>query len=869
MASFPTQDDVDTAADALYAKTKRGVTLEAARADLLRFLFREPEQKAALDAAYDRLKRQVGEVEGLRHPATLKGEHRPPWYLGPQPTDEFWPALKEFLTTVKKREPSVVDSIDGSSTKVVSCLDFPGSPQFNTRGLVVGYVQSGKTANFTAVVSKAADVGFRVFIVLSGLTNSLRKQTQERLGAELVRLRQHRWQTWTDLERDFGDYPFNIDAMLHGEHRHLAVIKKNGPRLRRLLRMLNDANPQLLAQCQVLVIDDECDQASVNASGSQAKLTAINRLLRDLLKKIPRVSYVGYTATPYANVLIDPTYEEDLYPRDFITALPMPPDYFGAERLFGRDLLDADPVPPKDSGLDMIRMVPDDDIPLLRPRSREDKDSFVLSITDTLAGAIRYYVLTTAAKCVRGLHDDHSCMLIHTTVYARTHANAAPVVQKFVDDLIHAIRRDDAAVLETLRTEWDAEIERVPASLFGLSPVPFDEILSELKKDENWPKVMVENSTSDTRLDFTLPARRYVVIGGNILARGLTIEGLVVSFFLRTAGQYDTLMQMGRWFGYRKGFEDLPRIWMTAEMAGYFREMATIEAEIRYDIEVYERDKLTPLQFAVRIRQLPDLEITARGKMADAVDCAMSFAGAHHQTRRFAHKDGTWLGDNWTAGSELLERIADKRSDARGPSHAFSGVPFTEIIRFLRKYKLHETHRQFSTDRLIEYITRQNEKDGSLKAWNVAVVSAEGGARSDTALGPLGHVETVSRAKLKLDGDADIKALMSRADVVVDMPKFDLSKDAGWKDLKRQRQAILGSRPLLLLYPIDRRSKPRDDSRTRIDLDAAGDVLGLGIIFPAPESAVPLGYKRAAIDSYLDEEPEYEEEKLPDDVGAA
>jgi hypothetical protein len=868
MAAAPDPDDVDTAADGLYAKMKRGATLDAARADLARF-FREPDQRAALDAAYDRLRRQAGDVESLRRPATLKGVHRPPWYLGPQPTDEFWPALRDFLKAVKKRDSTVLDSIDRSSTKVVSCLDFPGSPRFNTRGLVVGYVQSGKTANFTAVISKAADIGFRVFIVLSGLTNSLRKQTQERLDAELVKLRQHRWQTWTDLERDFGDYPFNIDAMLHGDHRHLAVIKKNGPRLRRLLRMITAANPQVLSQCPVLVIDDECDQASVNASGNQARLTAINRLLRDLLRKLPRVSYVGYTATPYANVLIDPTYEEDLYPRDFITSLPMPADYFGAERLFGRDLLDADPVPPAEAGLDMIRMIKDEEVPALRPASRDEKDTFVMTITKSLSRAIRYYLLATAAKAVRGLGGDHSCMLIHTTVYARTHANAQPVVQRFVDQLWDSIRAGDPAVLADLQALWDDEMARLPPHVLGRERVPFAVLLPHLSDEANRATVMVENSTSDARLDFGTPARRYIVIGGNILARGLTIEGLVVSFFLRTAGQYDTLMQMGRWFGYRKDFEDLPRIWMTAEMARYFRDMATIEAEIRYDIEVYEREKLTPLEFAVRIRQLPDLEITARGKMADAVDCAMSFGGSHHQTRRFVHKDDNWLEANWAAGGNLVDRILARRKAGRGASQVFEEVSFTEVIRFLREYRLHDTHRQFAAPRLIEYITRQNEKDGSLVTWNVAVVGVVGGPESKEPLGALGRVRMVSRAKLKLDGDADIKALMSRADVLVDVPADAAPPADGWKELKTFRQQRLGRRPLLLLYPIDARSTADADSRFRTDLDATRDVLGIGIVFPEPEKAVPLGYKRAAIDSYLDEEPEYEEEKLPDDVAAA
>ena len=733
---------------------------------------------------------------------------------------------------------------------------------------MVGYVQSGKTANFTAVISKAADAGYRLFLVLSGLTNSLRRQTQERLDSELVRLQPMLWQTWTDLQSDIGDYPFNIDAMLHGQQRHLAVVKKNGPRLRRLLRMIKKADPQLLKQCPVLIIDDECDQASVNASGSQDRLTAINKLLRDFLGTLPRVAYVGYTATPYANVLIDPSYEQDLYPRDFIVSLDMPDGYFGAEKLFGRDLLDADPVPPNESGLNMIRAIPDIDIEHLRPANREQKDTFVMSITATLGAAIRYYLMATAAKSVRGLGTEHSCMLIHTTVYARPHANAKPVVETYVQELEDSIKRKVPSVLTELRAQWDEEMGRLPSGILGRDPATFDELLPHLLSEENKPSVVVENSLSDQRLEFGSEPRRYIVIGGNVLARGLTIDGLVVSFFLRAASQYDTLMQMGRWFGYRRGYEDLPRIWMTRDMAQYFKDMATVEAEIRYDIEVYERERLTPLQFAIRIREHPELDITAKNKMGAAVDCHVSFAGRHFQTRRFQHTSEKWLEGNWDAAASLLDRIAERRMAGRGSAIAFDDVPFVEIVRFFREYSLHSSHRSFATSKLIEYIAQQNEKEpGSLASWNAAVVLAGDGAPSERRLGGLGHVPMVSRARLRTDGDADIKALMSRQDVLADLPKVDLPAQAGWAEVKEIRQkAFAVARPLLLLYPIDRNSKAETSSTDRVDMIAVHDVMGMAVVFPTPLHPVPLGYKRAAIDSYVDEEPEYNEERLPDDV---
>jgi hypothetical protein len=873
MAVSPPSDLIQRFVDMLLQQTKRGLTLDAALADAARY-FPDDAQKAALQAAAEDIRRRASDIEHLRHPSTLRTRGRVPWYAGPRDTDDFWPPLKAYLINEKGWSTDVVESMDISSSKVISCLDFPGNPAFSTKGLVLGYVQSGKTANFTATISKAADVGFRVFLVFSGLTNSLRQQTQDRLNKELVAVSPTRWHTWTDSDKDIGDFPFNMVAMLSNkEARHLAVVKKNGPRLRRLLRMLTKGVDSRLRQdCPILIIDDECDQASVNASGISDKMTAINKLLRELITKLPRAAYIGYTATPYANVLIDPAYPEDLYPRDFIVALPKPPQYFGAERLFGRDLLDADEVPPAESGLDMIRLIKEEEIPELRPPSREHKDSFVLSITESLAKAINYYWLATAAKAARGLGGSHSCMLIHTTVYAQSHVNAKPVVEQFVLELGQAIDRRDRSVLAKLKALWLEEQQSVPAGLLGLQPLSFEELVMHLAGAEARPVVVVENAISDARLSFAEPGRRYIVIGGNVLARGLTIEELVVSYFLRTASQYDTLMQMGRWFGYRIGYEDLPRIWMTAEMVDYFRDMATVEAEIRYDIGTYERDNLDPLDFAVRVRKHPDLEVTAKGKMAAALECQISFAGEHVQIRKFREKDDDWLRHNWKAASELLIRISAKSQCLpNGGSRYFTGISFLEIVRFLAEYKIHEDHRQFADTRLINYIRQQNSAEpGSLAVWNVGVIGTESGTLSLEELGPLGKVHTSNRAKLlnTLENHADIKALMSRQDALVDLP--DVPAPGAWKDIKALRDGKFpDGRPLLLLYPIARDSRPFRQNSDRMQLKAVRDVLGIAIVFPQPKRDVPLGYLRAPIDLSSFEQAEYEEEVLPDDDNTA
>ena len=846
-----------------------GKSLEDATAQLSRWLQREPEQLELIQRAAKRLRSRIDSIEHLRIPFGLRAKGRTKWYPGPNDSDRFWPPLKKFLVEDKNwpLEP-VVNSLDSCSSKIISSLDFPGRARFSTRGLVVGYVQSGKTANFTAVISKAADVGFRLIIVLSGLTNSLRQQTQQRLNQELVRHNAMHWMTWTDEASDIGDLPFDVNALLNGQHRHLAVVKKNGPRLRRLLRMVRQADSRIREACPVLIIDDECDQASVNASGAQERFTAINRLLRNLISELPRVAYVGYTATPFANVLIDPSYEEDLYPRDFIVALPKPDGYFGAETLFGRDLLDADEVPPNEDGLDVIRLIPADEATLLRPASRAVKDTFSIAMSESLRQAVLYYWLATAAKAVRGLDHQHSSMLIHNTVYAQSHINSKPVIERFRDGVIELLATKDTSLLEELRSLWLLECEKVPAEILGCAPVSFDTLLVELRRCIEQTEVRVENMRSDVRLDYSSPGRKYIVIGGNVLARGLTVEGLIVSFFLRTSSQYDSLMQMGRWFGYRQGYEDLPRIWMTSDMAGYFKDMATVEAELRYDIETYDREELTPLDFAVRVREHPVLAVTAKNKMTAAVQCSISFSGEHLQTRKFRHEDAEWLESNWRAGSDLVTRLSSSGVSKRElqQTTVFENAPFHEVIAFLRNYIVHEAHDVMSSERLIEYIVSQNSRAPSaLTVWNVAVIGTNDGQASERTLGSLGHVKTVIRARLKLTGenDADIKALMTRTDATVDLPDRTALKNLSWDEIKAQRHATFHEgRPLLLLYPINRLSPPQREKSNRESLSAVSDVLGVAIIFPRASVTTAVSYVRAPIDVSRFEQAEYEEEQI-------
>ena len=764
---------------------------------------------------------------------------RPHWYFGPNPAGLHWSAVRNFFLNAKGWSPDTVSGIDEASTEVVSLLENPDQDQFSCRGLVVGHVQSGKTANMTAVVAKALDAGYNSVIVLAGMTNKLRYQTQMRLDGDLVRRNPLNWQVLTpnDPDRDFRAPPHG-GFLSHVDRAQLVVIKKNVSPLGELENTVLRTLPAVLRRLRILVIDDECDQASVNSARGELDMTAINRRIRRILAHLPAVTYVGYTATPFANVLIDPyridgQEPDDLYPKDFITALPRPAGYFGTESLFGTPPSDPGAVRPDEEGLDMVRDVPINEESLLQPQSRDERDDFHPVMTDSLETAVLYFLACCAARHVRGDGTQHMTMLIHTSAYVVAHERVGALVEGWVD--VNRARIVDPAseIGQRIQAIWHAERHRLPADITDTPPVTVDQIFEWLSTVLDAVEFPIENAASSDRIDYTGPPKTYIIVGGSILARGLTLEGLMVSYFLRSANQYDTLLQMGRWFGYRPGYEDLPRIWLPEDLRLRFRALAVVEEEVRDEIDQYRRQDLTPMDIAVRIRTTPGMAITGANKMRAARRCAVSYWGTHRQTFRFDHRNGELLRGNWAAASELVSRAdalglrgPETRSDGR---KLWRGVPRSSIRRFLDTYQVHPTHADLLPEMLLPFL---EQDDRRLDRWNVGIVEVARGRLLPDPLGTAGRVRAVTRARLADSASvADIKALMSKRDLLFDCGEPE-PNDRGWAELKAARAAVVGDVPLLLLYPIDCASRPRRNSPVRVALDAASDVLGYGIVFP-------------------------------------
>ncbi|MFE5173425.1 Z1 domain-containing protein [Streptomyces sp. NPDC056634] len=814
----------------------------------------------------ERHEQKLARIRELEEPQTVVRGNRDTWYTGPRPGDRCWPALERSLQDRGWGDASI-KSLDESSSRVVSLLDHPREPAFSTRGLALGYVQSGKTTNFTAVMAKAADRGYKLFIVLSGIHNGLRRQTQARLVSELVEPNPDRWSQLTNLDHDFVP-PANAASFFGNSNRTrvLCVVKKNATVLRKLAQWLEGAS-SYLENCPALIIDDEADQATVATK-------SINPLILRIMDGLPRSAYIGYTASPFANLLIDPS-AEDLYPQDFIVNLPKPAGHFGTEVLFGRYALDGEDPSDIDDGHDMIRTVPWTDIGYVRPSTRAEVEGFTPEITETLRSAVLYFWLVVAARRVRGTGNPHNTMLIHTSVNTSVHNSFRAPLEELRAECRDAL--DDPYLLEELRVLWEKETGRVPAEDFGETSVPFDALVTELPGVLGSCRVIMDNSSSQDRLDYENGPLVAIAVGGNTLSRGLTLEGLSVSYFVRAVSAYDTLLQMGRWFGFRNGYADLPRIWMTDELAEWFRHLATVETEMRRDIDVYlHNPNENPLTFAVRLRTHPSLQVTAAAKMKTAVKAASSYGGARVQTHCF-RTDAPWLRQNLAAARDLVSQIMSNNAVAKEDRSAegniiFRDVPHDVVLNFLGHYQFHEGSgeksaklaRENNAKLITEYIQKRVRSAGALRRWNVALIGRPPkNSDDDLEFAPGVAVGRVVRAKLATGSQsfADIKTLMSRKDAGIDLDG-DVSAMTEHQ-LRDARRVQLPTTGLLTLHPIDRYSEPVPAKKQRQPLDAEEHVIGVGLVFPepdGPDSAVEPEYVSADLSGVQLEE--FEEEEM-------
>ncbi|MEE9569691.1 MAG: Z1 domain-containing protein [Candidatus Binatia bacterium] len=785
----------------------------------------------------------------------LRQHDRSDWY--------YWPRLRDHLLGVKGWSMVSVRSIDEITDRVLGQLASPEAEQFDIRGLVLGYVQSGKTSNFTALVAKAADVGYRLIIVLSGIDNGLRRQTQIRLKQELVGYADGRpgavplppmgrqWHEFTREELD-GDFRpgFANHAALQGSQPVLLVVKKNGHVLRRLRSWLDSAPEEVRRTIPLLVIDDEADQASVDTRGTYQvedeplpddyeEPSVINGLIRDLLRRFQRRAYVAYTATPFANILIpydtvDPQRENDLYPKDFIVDLPKPVGYFGSEELFGRfDPADGEQI----EGLDIIREVPDEDLHVLGTGE----------LPRCLENAMLDFVLSGAARAQRGHGDLPATMLVHVSrLVVEQQAVAGLVEQRFAElkDEWRYQRRH--GIQERLERRWEEEFRPLTHTIRPDLDVSFERIEQHLVAFFESVQVKVVNSYTGEVLDYEHESGlKAIAVGGNRLSRGLTLEGLLISFFTRSSRMYDTLMQMGRWFGFRNGYEDLTRIYTTEELSGWFSDLALVEHRLREDLGIYEHQGLTPHQVGMRIWQHPTMQVTSplKRRFTSTTTISQSYSLSLEQTFKFPLQRlddlAVQADENLQLVKEFLPRLGEPQWEGMRPR--WPGISPDVILEFFRRFNIDTQIRNISLPLICAYVEQQVEQ-GELTKWTVAV---QGRKRQSRQLGEAdwgvagGHIWQISRSRL--GGTDSLGVITSPGDEAVSLSE---EAKARMEELRQQKKAYnvaaRMARPsdegLLLLYPISRHSIGERANRCPLydnpDDPLARDLIGLAISFP-------------------------------------
>jgi hypothetical protein len=763
----------------------------------------------------------------------------------------YWKRLEGFLEyelTSKygpERAGRIIKSIDEATFSIISKLANPERNEFSYKGLVVGYVQSGKTANFTALIAKAADSGYKLIIVLAGIHNVLRRQTQVRIDREITGKRDipgpenyislpgaaKMWTRLTTANNDFSTVNLSLfsDYCIQ-QTPTIAIVKKNVSILNNLIDFIIQAEESLRDNIPVLIIDDEADQASIdtNANNTDTDPSRTNECIRNLLRLFKRKAYVGYTATPFANVLIDMATEhnlllDDLYPRNFIVSLPEPDGYFGTSMIFQGDLAD-----------NFVK------------KTSDTPNAIILKgkITEYLSLVIDQFIMSCAIRNLRGDKMKPMSMLVHVSHRISHMAILNGIIRNYISDIKG--RYNDPNFSNDLKKQFkktllifekDAKTINQELNL-GYKFPEFELIWKESKDILDILKIMELNSLSEDNLDYTTGEEiKLLAIGGNQLSRGLTLEGLMTSYYLRASRQYDTLLQMGRWFGYRKGYEDLTRIHTTTQIFGFFEDLALVEEELRSEIYRYEEEQMTPIQMAIAIRAHRNLKVTARNKMGAAKPRQSSYSGSLTQTTWLPLDQPEILRSNYELGNSFIGKINNEIGFTKVPD---SGVYLAnekidgEVIleNFLNQYIFVDPKRiggpGLDSESLKAYIFRRiNDQSPELTEWSFAVAgNIKPTVNSDTIIyGGLNIIRTGRSRKVTSEG-YNVGVLTESAHLEI--------------DIKRNTRSP--QNPLIILYLINKESRAHVETKPsnkvqRIDLFSFVktekiDVLGIAIVLP-------------------------------------
>lgn len=868
--------------------------------------------------------KDAGMADTKGHVAWLDAERKKDW--------RYWPRYQSYLE--QSLSDTVVDALDESTDKILEQLEDPTRDgPWDRRGLVVGHVQSGKTANYSGLICKAADSGYKLIVVLAGLHNNLRSQTQIRLEETFLG---YETSENNDPGRPVGVAEFDSDPSIHphcatsrGEKgdfssavkKNLAisietrpwlfVVKKHKKVLTSLLKWIQahvadakdaETKRRIVTRLPLLIIDDEADNASVdtgevpvNSDGTpdeEHMPKAINSLIRQILHAFNKSAYVGYTATPFANIFIHRNGETklegpDLFPEAFIRNLAAPTNYVGPARMFGRETTEG-----RVGELPLTRAIEDhfDEesqtgwMPPKHPKTHEPAHEGQDTLPPSLREAVLSFVLACAARECRGQGKKHSSMLVHVTRFVDVQNIVYRQVEAVVKRMRQRMIRGNGAeeLLDSMHRLWLDDFVPTCADVAALAPdvdgkdpvVPsWEEILEKLPQVLSDIVVRPVNGSAKDALSYVEKegvGLKVIAIGGDKLARGLTLEGLCTSYFVRTTKMYDTLMQMGRWFGYRPGYMDLCRLYTTADLIEWFQHIADASEELREEFELMSETGAKPWQYGMRVRSHPVLTITSPLKMRSSQTLSLSYSGSLAQTVAL-HKEKRPLDQNLDATKRLIAAMGSPSKpqawsrngdvDKWERSSLWKNIDSDKILDFLAAYETHPTATKANKAVLAEFIRGLNAV-GKLQKWTVALLVEGSEANSSYDFG--GGIVVSSfpyRGTKKKEESYSIGVLTEPADEGIDIPdgpwrdalaktiEMRAKTDPSGKDkpptrpsgraLRELRSKSGGEldRGLLLLYPLERPKLVAEST------GSTDPIIAFAMSFPGGDAGVKVEYK--------------------------
>ena len=847
---------------------------------------------------------------------------------------ELWSRYRLYMS---ENDPSFpVNDLDDFTDRILDkCVNPKKAGAWDRRGMVVGHVQSGKTSNYVGLINKATDAGYKVIIVIAGTISSLRRQTQERIdygyigrnSSAFIRERENRivgvgkFNVKTDIysltssyykSNDEGDFNQAVANRLNipiGNNPVVFVIKKNKSILENLIDWFSkdvnikniDGTPKLF-DVPALIIDDEADSASVNATRDINEIKTINRLIRTLLNIFNQNTFIGYTATPYANLFIPQDFNEaltttvkgknykigeDLFPRDFIINIKAPANYIGAAKIFGYE----NPIPElTKEPLDIYREINDYDPPFFRTINRENKDDLPEYLPPSLETAIKSFILTCAIRRLRGQENKHNSMLVHVALLVRWIDRVAYLVNEKMREFNNAIQSDDKKLLGELKNIYENDflpttqnvLENLEYKDIRIKKHSWEEVKAELKKAVSKIEVRsVHGTRSTTNLEYhnieEIDYSRYekgfsvIAVGGSRLSRGITLEGLSVSYYIRTTRMYDSLMQMGRWFGYRSGYVDLCRLFTTDQIFQWFNHITMATEEMRNDFDEMTAALKRPKDFRLKVRNHPGLlTITSVVKMHFTEKYYVSLSGWNPQTYLLL-KTKEAIQKNFRTLKNLVARIGFTddniiKLNGRTQKLLFKNVDINALCEFLDNYEIDQPSIKHAT---ISYYIKEQARNQKISEWAICIISNTDDKifidyKGNTPRTERKPNENVATYELEYNGNKITMGCSVRnqqigrggefylisknqidqtGDRYVDLGNSKTYSKLPYNEIKEQRK--LEKKGLLLIYALDERGTQ--------NVNNGIPIVGYSLHFPKLEDEVQVSYT-AAINPNLEQE---------------